>query len=251
MSAEAARLWRWAGRGVKGAAFESSPEVHYDTAAFIDAIHTSSHVLRVLFPVVRGFAALRHRLRGTTMPPEADNPEMLANWNSSQDFLDGTEQTHRELLGALWRPRAETLPLDLREGLSPDVQKWLERSRAADKFRDAEDDVVANIITVSVRFERLYGPRSLDYIKDMDLSALGSLSRDPERLSAFHQDTVRGSPLNLEVAAVAESEWHSSRGGVEPRTLRRADRLRLACDFNLREGIASPFRIAGVEELLV
>merc|ERR1712232_540996 len=99
----------------------------------------------------------------------------------------------------------------------------------------------------------------------MDFQALRTIRSDPDRFAAFHHDTLHGSQLNLDLATVAEgeilpsrsagegeaSDLGSPRSDKEPRVKRRADKLQLACEFNLREGICSPFRIVRVEELHV
>lgn len=266
--APAARLWRWAGHRLKDPVFQRQPEAHYDTAAFVDAVHAASKILRVIFPLA---SRVRHLLRGT---PEMDGTEMLANWNTSGEFLDGAQAAHVALLGALWRPRGVTLPLELRDATSTEVRDWLEAIRKADnpfaaggaKGHGAASpppaaaggaangeapgghDLEPRLLAVAARFERLHGPPSLELIRNMDMASLRTLRADEKRMEAFHRDVWHGSTLQLQVASVAEAELVPA--GGSPISVRRADRLHLTCDFNLREGIASHFRIQGVEELL-
>merc|ERR1712014_355708 len=116
----------------------------------------------------------------------------------------------------------------------------------------SRDDFSPDAVDVYARFESFGGPRSLEHIRGMDASSLRNL-RDPERLAAFHDDTFKGSTLNMVVASVAEARERTIDSRDE-RTLakmvRRADRVHLDCGFNLREGIASSFRVSKVEELL-
>mmetsp|Transcript_8967 Transcript_8967/g.28458 ORF Transcript_8967/g.28458 Transcript_8967/m.28458 type:complete len:256 (-) Transcript_8967:83-850(-) len=244
MCRAAASLWRWAGSRVKGPAFQHRPEEHWDTAAFVDAVHVASHVLQAMQPMLHGIARLRHRMRGTTMHPGLEGATILANWNSSSGFLEGTEFAYRSVLCGLWRPGDEPLPAHLRESLGPEVRGWLRARRAAAASGEATH--TTSIRSAAVRFERITGPPSLEHIRNMDMASLRSTGN--ERHSAFQHDMFRGSQLRLEVVAVAEAERAGC--GAAPLLLRRADRMHLECTFNLREGLASPFRMVTLEELL-
>lgn len=259
----ATRLWKWAESRLQDPVFRGVPEVHLDTAGFVDAIQMSSKVLRLAFPAMRGIAQLRHRLRGTQLPPEVSEMRMLEHWNSSEEFLDGAKIAHEALLQALWRRPGEALPDGLREATSPDVRSWLEGERRQIRgwesggSEPSDPAHHAEISVVAVRFEHCGGPTSLEAIRHMDLSALPSLRWDTERQRAFQNDIMHGSVLTFQVASVAEAKlWlaTSSDGGSsfeeKPLIVRRADRLHLACDFNLRKGIASPFRFTSAEALL-
>jgi len=242
-------LWRWAGTRLKlrdPGAFHPEPQQHRDTCEFVDAVHTASHVLQSLMPFVRGFANLRHTLRGTTMAPEVEDLNFLQNWNSAEDFLEGAEFAHRTILGAMWQPSSATISPNLRESLGPDALQWLTDARSGPHVRTMGDALV------SARFESFGGPVSLEHIRRMDASSLRNF-RDPERLSAFSQDTWNGTPLKIVVAAVSEARCERSSGaeGEWPDVRRRADKVSFSCEFNLREGIAGPMSVTSVEELLV
>eukprot|EP00930_Biecheleria_cincta_P022808 TRINITY_DN16588_c0_g1_i1.p1 TRINITY_DN16588_c0_g1~~TRINITY_DN16588_c0_g1_i1.p1 ORF type:complete len:264 (+),score=46.45 TRINITY_DN16588_c0_g1_i1:28-819(+) len=241
-----ARLWHWASAKLRGPAFGPKPEVHFDTCAFADAISTSSKLLKLLSPMMISVARLRHRLRGSEMMPNlAEQPLMLANWNSADEFLDGAEQAYTGLLAAAWRPPTEPLDEGFREVTSPEVRKWIENARELAQKSDGEHPTVRSLGAVSMRFESLRGPRSLENIRSMEFSSLSNFQKSREELRGpLEHDLFRGSDLTLEVVAVAEVRH------APPRVERRSDRLRLSCAFNLREGIASPFRIVNVEELL-
>lgn len=256
----AARLWRWAARRLDGEVFQPHPEVHEDVAAFIDAVNAASRVLKVLFPVARGVARMRYMLRGIEIPPHVGSEaHALSNWNSATGFLEGADFAHRAVLGTLWRPQNSAFPVDLREAFSPQVRQWLEAERQLScpsdgKAHDGEavTEAIAHLVSSSVRFEGFGGPQSLEVLRKMDVSSLRTLTTDEERLGAFQHDTFRGSKLDLKVVAVAEADLLPTTMAASegPRTLRRADRLLLTCDFNLREGIASPFRVETLQELL-
>lgn len=181
------------------------------------------------------------------MAPEVQDLSFLQNWNSAEEFLEGAEYAHKSVLGTLWQPSSTPISQELRESLGPDALQWLTDSRSG-----SSDGTLCNAV-VAARFESFEGPESLEHIRRMDALSLGSL-RDPERLSAFSRDTWQGSPLRLVVAAVSEAHCERSsrsEGASAQHIIRRADRIHLTCDFNLREGIASAFSVARVEELLV
>lgn len=245
-------MWRWADRrNVKIEGINDQAELaHHETAAFVDAVHTASGMLRWIFPWAERLAHLRHGLRGTRMDPSVQGLTMLAHWNSSRDFLEGSEFAHGALLEGLWRPAGAPLPSFL-EGSSREVLRSLDVARPAPPARedaapeagDAElPPPPTDVVCVSSRFERLHGPDSLERIRHMTVSGFTSF-RDPALVAIFQRETFADTPLRLEVASVVEAE----RGGT---VLRRHDRLKLQCAFNLREGIASPFRITGWEQVL-
>jgi len=212
---------------------------HHETAAFADAVHTASGMLRWIFPWAERLAHLRHRLRGTRMEPSVQGLTMLENWNTSRDFLEGSEFAHEALLEGLWRPDGAPLPPFL-EDSTREVLRSLDQARPSPE--GSSEAPSTEIHCVSSRFERLHGPDSLERIRHMTVSGLGSF-RDPALIATFQHETFSDTPLLLEVGSVAEAE----RGNL---VLRRHDRLKLQCNFNLQEGIASPFRIAGWEQVL-
>eukprot|EP00747_Dinoflagellata_sp_TGD_P180027 gnl/TRDRNA2_/TRDRNA2_31808_c0_seq2.p1 gnl/TRDRNA2_/TRDRNA2_31808_c0~~gnl/TRDRNA2_/TRDRNA2_31808_c0_seq2.p1 ORF type:complete len:284 (+),score=49.45 gnl/TRDRNA2_/TRDRNA2_31808_c0_seq2:69-920(+) len=262
-SRAAQMLWHWAGRRLGRRCCEL--EAHYDTAAFIDAVHAASQILHVILPLARGVAHLRHHLRGTQMHPDAARAGMLENWNNSDGFLDGAEEAQRALLDALWRTTDEPICPELRECIGPDVVRWLQSARsqaegdAGDSSRVVPVRVGADhtIDALSVRFERLHGPESLDHIRGMSVTGFRSI-RDPEVIKSFQRDTLHNTTLNLDIAAVVQARVGSTDDAAQRASddaaaaafLRRYHRLTLACDFGLCEGIASPFRISGIEEVL-
>jgi len=260
------RLWRWAARcrpkdaagGGRRQLERRLVEAHLETMAFVDAVHAASKVLRYILPVARSLAHLRHNIRGTQMPAELDNVQMLSEWNTATEFLEGAEAAHEALLEARWRPAGEPLHSGLREATSADVRAYLDQIRQADGDQPADSTGStsgreAKVVAVSTRFEHLHGPPSLEMIRSMDAQSLFKLRQDHARMSAFHDDTFKGSTLHLRLAAVAEVELPACAERPEelrPLTLRRVDRLHLACDFNLREGIASAFRVDQLEPLV-
>eukprot|EP00928_Gymnodinium_smaydae_P090022 TRINITY_DN73886_c0_g1_i1.p1 TRINITY_DN73886_c0_g1~~TRINITY_DN73886_c0_g1_i1.p1 ORF type:complete len:288 (+),score=16.46 TRINITY_DN73886_c0_g1_i1:48-911(+) len=265
----ASRLWRWAHHRVKDPLFLRQPDEHHDIEAFVDAIHASAKVLRWVYPFAQGLAKFRHALRGTQMPAELQGVHLLENWNSSESFIDGAERIHEALLEAMWRPASVPLPAVLREATSQDARSWLDACRQTTSagpsplVEDVSHPVVgrtlegmdshgltARVMAVYGRFDRFYGPESLEMIRHMDVSKLGSIRSDEKRLAAFHHDTFQGSVLQLQVALVSETHLLSATENTVPViAVRRADRLHLSCDFNLREGIASDFRVSAVEGL--
>eukprot|EP00928_Gymnodinium_smaydae_P017181 TRINITY_DN16562_c0_g1_i2.p1 TRINITY_DN16562_c0_g1~~TRINITY_DN16562_c0_g1_i2.p1 ORF type:complete len:254 (+),score=50.16 TRINITY_DN16562_c0_g1_i2:74-763(+) len=191
--------WRWAARRLpRVKSLGPRPLAHHDTADFLDAIHTSSQVLRFLFPPVRGLMRLRHLLRGSQPPAELAETELLANWNTADEFLQGAEWVHSELLAAAALPRAAALPEALRELSSAEVRSWLDAARP----EAAEAEGVS--LDVEARFERVGGPASLEYIRRVEGKGLGALARDQEFVEAFHHDTWNGATLEMEVAAVTD-----------------------------------------------
>merc|ERR1712150_216635 len=157
--------------------------------------------------------------------------------------------------------------MGIRETTSPEVRSYLDGLRraeatAADCAPSSEGDSAvragvrdrrAQVVLVSSRFERLHGPPSLDLMRTMDMTSLRALRSDQRALMAFHDDTWKGSTLQLQVASLAEVELPVSGEQLEHDTIitvRLADRLHFACDFNLQEGIASQFRVTELEGLL-
>jgi len=247
MSRSSSALWRWAAPRIRGATpYEEIRNKHLDTCAFIDAVHVASKVLRALLPLAQGAARMRHFLRGSQMPPlPPDGGRFLKHWNSSHEFSEGADCAYGSLLSTLWQHNNEPLPQELRKLFGMEVQKRVT------EMREATVDTKTILVVSTVLFEGLHGPPSLEHVRDMDFSALRSLRKDDTRLAAFQHDTFRGSQLRLDLAAVAEAERQSINGSGKPRhRLRRADRLQLECNFNLHDGIASPFRIVNFEELL-
>mmetsp|Transcript_44476 Transcript_44476/g.96764 ORF Transcript_44476/g.96764 Transcript_44476/m.96764 type:complete len:257 (-) Transcript_44476:116-886(-) len=238
-AAKAARLWQWAGPKV--------PTIHYqahlETCAFVDSLYSASWLLQGFLPVANVLANINHRLRGTKGAPELESMTMLENWNKSDSFLEGAEQAHVSLLRCFWRPQAEVVPMQLREGIGPEVVDWLNGDVAERGWEEELVDVVA-----ASRFERLYGPPSLEMLKKVTVSTM----RSAELVEAFREDMWRGSQLNLQLGSVVQARRRLGGEGADSKqdlVLRRLDRLTLACDFNLREGIASQFRVTGIANL--
>lgn len=236
-----ARLWNWARKRLGEET--CSLELHEENAAFIDSIHAAGRVLRGMYPFISTLVQFRARMKGVPVPPGLEGPATLTTWNSAAGFVEGAEQAHRALLDAHWEHRRESIPEPLRESVSPEVLRWLEGS---------ENEITAQnprVIAVNARVQSFGGPESLRIVREQ--SSPFGVFKNPDSMAVFHHDTWTGSRLKLEVATVAEAECTPAQGsGSDTNVLRRLDRLHMACDFNLREGIASEFRISKLEELL-
>lgn len=253
---------------------------HIETAHFVDAIHKASGVTRSVLPFVRAIASAHHMLRGTRMDPDMASLDFLQNWHSSSELLQGVGLVHMALVEAALQPGDGDLSEDFVACLKPGVRRWLEARKAstssasspapgapsATSQAGAESNCGPNaasqglrppkVLAADIRFEGISGPRSLEWLQKVRVGSVWDL-QDQERMSAFQHDVWKDTLMHVDVSAVREVQSLVKSGSGEgdatshARVLtREADRLRLECDFNLREGIASHFRVAEVKTVL-
>ncbi|CAJ1387531.1 unnamed protein product [Effrenium voratum] len=226
----ARHLLSWAERGLQ----KGLEEPHLQTTVFIDAIGRSSRILTAVSPFLVSIARLRFWLHGRSFQADG-TPELVRNWNTSEEFLQGAEQAYRHVILATTKPAWES-DVDLSR-----VRPWLEEQQAL-KSRDFPGSDGLKLTKLLVQFQSLAGPRSLEALQEIrDITRLNK----EELKDKLEQDLLSETKLKLDILAIAEAQ-HPPLSTKE----RRADRLLLESSFDLREGITSDFTVAEVETLL-
>ncbi|CAK9041575.1 unnamed protein product [Durusdinium trenchii] len=228
--ARSEKLWMWAARSAK-----ISLEDHMKTAAFVDAVGRSASVLKALSPMLVTFARLSAWLRGMDLPP-GDGPQIVRNWNTSEEFLEGAEQVYRHALVTAFTAS------ELEVTATNQFRQWV-KEQGALRQQDFPDSKF-EFAELLVRFENLTGPRSLEALQKFAESPRFQSSDREQLKGELQQDLEQSSKLNLQVLALAEVR-HPPHEKME----RRLDRVLLQSSFNLAEGISSDFEIAELENL--
>eukprot|EP00435_Cladocopium_sp_Y103_P007005 s4016_g2.t1 len=189
-------LWRWATKKAL------NPEVvlheHLKTASFVDAVGRSSTVLKAVSPVLVAFTRVSHWIRGMDFPA-GDGPQIVRNWNTSQEFLEGAEQAYRYALRTAWAPGPE---LDVTSSNS--FRQWIKEQKALhdQDFGESQDFEMNSLLLL---FQNVAGPKSLEALQEFQ--ELPSLDRE-KLMAEIQQDFLHGSDLKLGLLAVAEvSGW--------------------------------------------
>ncbi|CAE7789635.1 VIII-A, partial [Symbiodinium necroappetens] len=118
---------------------------HLQTAAFVDAVSHSSRILQAMSPMIVGFVRLRDWLYGGEF--NGEGLDVVQNWNTSEEFLQGAEQVYRHALGvALAPPSSEESDIVLVHR----AREWLEDQRKlrCRDFADAESFELTDVIFV-------------------------------------------------------------------------------------------------------
>ena len=228
------QLWRWAARSAHLDA-EAAFHEHLKTAAFVDAVGRSSKFLKAVSPVMVAFTRMSHFLRGMELPA-GDGPQIVKNWNTSEEFLEGAEQAYQYALRTAFSP-VDSVDLDVTSSHS--FRKWVKEQQAlyAQDFAESQDFELDSLL---LHFQTLAGPKSLETLQKFGQDA-SSLDRE-QLMNELQQDFLHGADLKLGLLAVAEVSH-------KPQIERRVDRLLLQSSFNLAEGISSDFQIAELESL--
>lgn len=210
---------------------------HLQTAAFVDAVSHSSRILQAMSPMIVGFVRLRDWLYGGEF--NGEGLDVVQNWNTSEEFLQGAEQVYRHALGvALAPPSSEESDIVLVHR----AREWLEDQRKL-RCRDFADAESFELTDVSMRFQSLQGPKSLETLQEIEHITRWQENREKLR-GPLEEDLMKGSRLKLSFLAVAEARYFPA-----SKMERRADRLLIESAFDLRTGIASEFSVSELENL--
>eukprot|EP00434_Breviolum_minutum_P003864 symbB.v1.2.003397.t1/scaffold190.1/size276550/22 len=116
---------------------EAAFHEHLKTAAFVDAVGRSSKFLKAVSPVMVAFTRMSHFLRGMELPA-GDGPQIVKNWNTSEEFLEGAEQAYQYALRTAFSP-VDSVDLDVTSSHS--FRKWVKEQQAlyAQDFAESQD----------------------------------------------------------------------------------------------------------------
>ncbi|CAJ1387532.1 unnamed protein product [Effrenium voratum] len=192
----ARHLLSWAERGLQ----KGLEEPHLQTTVFIDAIGRSSRILTAVSPFLVSIARLRFWLHGRSFQADG-TPELVRNWNTSEEFLQGAEQAYRHVILATTKPAWES-DVDLSR-----VRPWLEEQQAL-KSRDFPGSDGLKLTKLLVQFQSLAGPRSLEALQEIrDITRLNK----EELKDKLEQDLLSETKLKLDILAIAEALSHQCR----------------------------------------
>ncbi|CAE7565251.1 Myo1a [Symbiodinium natans] len=221
---------------ITGESGAGKTEEHLQTAAFVDAVSHSSRILQAMSPMIVGFVRLRHWLHGAEF--NGESLDVVQNWNTSEEFLQGAEQVYRHVLSTALAPSDQDSDI----GPLHRTRDWL-KDQQQQRARDFSDAESFELTDVSMRFHSLTGPKSLETLQEIEHITRWQENREKLR-GPLEEDLIKGSTLKLSFWAVAEARYLPA-----SKMERRADRLLIESAFDLRTGIASEFTVSELETL--